>query len=311
MECSVCDLRGAVQACSYCHAQICEVCGVNCRRCGKPVCPNHVYKTHSGKMLCPDCQEERKAKRAHLKAMADRADAEEFGDAPRIEKQDSGLSEDEALTGSVRKPTPPWKLSLYAGIVGLVAVLVVFVIPGLREVPIPGGIMLPTPYFLMVIPVAALIWGLVGLLNEEYKEDTARCVAGLVLSVAGILLMVVAVATDPARKAAQDAADAQMVRIKMNPQQLNDWRNEKLQRYRRSNLRGWKHHGHFERLLKGGRRPKQLAEFEFLLISAAGFLLFCLKKDDIVSCVRHPRARDLTVVFYRRKSGLNVPIPAK
>lgn len=232
MECSVCDLRGAVQACSYCHAQICEVCGINCRRCGKPVCPAHVYKTHSGKMLCPDCQEERKAKRAQMKEMAEQGEAADFERTPRADSHDSGLSEDEALTGSVRKPVPPWKLSLYAGILGLVAVLVVLVVPGLRQVPVPGGSMLPTPYFLAVIPIAALVWGLIGLLNEEYREDTARCVAGLVLAVASILLMVVAVATDPARKAAQDAADAQMVRTKMTPQQLNDWRNEKLERYR-------------------------------------------------------------------------------
>jgi len=99
-------------------------------------------------------------------------------------------------------------------------------------VPLPGGIVLPTPYFLLVIPGAALVWGLIGLLNEEYKEDTARCVAGLVLAVASILLMVVAVATDPSRKAAQVAADAQMGRIKMTPQQLNNWRNEKLGRFR-------------------------------------------------------------------------------
>jgi hypothetical protein len=232
MECSVCDLRGAVQACSYCHAQICEVCGVNCRRCGKPVCPTHVYKTHSGKMLCRDCQEERKAKRERLRTMAERADAAEYDDIPRTESHDSGLSEDEALTGSVRKPVPPWKLSLYTGVVGLVAVLVLLVAPGLRQVPIPGGAVLPTPYFLLVIPVAALIWGLIGLLKEEYREDTARCLAGLVLAVAGILLMVVAVVTDPARKAAQQAADAQLVRNKMTPQQLNNWRNEKLERFR-------------------------------------------------------------------------------
>jgi hypothetical protein len=98
--------------------------------------------------------------------------------------------------------------------------------------PIPGGTVLPTPYFLMVIPMAALIWGLVGLLNDEYKEDAARCVAGLILALAGILLMVVAVATDPARRAAQEATDAQTIRTKMTPQELKDWRNEKLERFR-------------------------------------------------------------------------------
>ena len=232
MECSVCDLRGAVQACSYCHAQICEVCGVTCRRCGKPVCPTHAYKTHSGKMLCLDCQEERKVKRERIRAMAERAEADNYNETPRPDSHDSGLSEDEALTGSVRKPMPPWRLSLYAGVLGLVAVLVLLVIPGLRQVPMPGGIVLPTPYFVLVIPAAALVWGLVGLLSEEYREDTARCVAGLVLAVAGILLLVVAVATDPARKAAQEAADAQLVRTKMTPQQLNNWRNEKLERFR-------------------------------------------------------------------------------
>jgi len=232
MECSVCDLRGAVQACSVCHAQICEVCGIACRRCGKPVCPTHVYKTHSGKMLCLDCQEERKAKRAQLKAMAEREENPDIDQASKSDSHDSGLSEDEALVGSVRKPPPPWKLSLYAGAIGLVAVLVLLVAPGLRQVPLPGGIFLPTPYFLFVIPAAALVWGMIGLLNEQYKEDTARSVAGLILAVAGILLMVVAVATDPSRKAAKEAAEAQMSRIKMTPQQLNNWRNEKLERFR-------------------------------------------------------------------------------
>lgn len=233
MECSVCDLRGAVQACSHCHAQICEVCGITCQRCGKPVCPAHVYTTHSGRKICLDCQAERKAKRARLKAMAEQAEGGEFADAPAVLASDSGLSEDEALTASVRKPPPPWKLSLYTAVVGFVAVLVLFLAPGLRQIPVPGGVGFPTPYILMIIPAAALVWGAVGLLNEEYREDRPQCVAGLLLAFAAAALMLVAVATDPARKAAEDAANAQMRRIKMTPGELENWRNEKLERYRR------------------------------------------------------------------------------
>jgi len=235
MECSVCDIRGAVQACSYCNAQICEVCGIKCQRCGKPVCPAHVYTTHSGRKICLACQEERKAKRARMKAAAEQAEAAEFADSPPAAalQHDSGLSEDEALTASVRKPPPPWKLSLYAAVVGFIAVLVLFMAPGLRQIPVPGGAAFPTPYILLVIPVAALVWGVVGLVNEEYREDRTQCVAGVLLAVAAATLMLVAVATDPAKKAAEEAANAQMKRTKMTPQELENWRNEKLERYRR------------------------------------------------------------------------------
>lgn len=235
MECSVCDLRGAVQSCSQCHAQLCEVCTVTCRRCSKPVCPAHAHKTHSGRLLCLDCYEERKAKREHMKAMVDREEQEEDArpDLARRAGRDLEPSEDEILTGSVRKPLPPWKLSLYGGSVGLVAVLVLLLVPSLRQIPLPGGTVLPTPYLMMIIPAAAMFWGAVGLLSEEHRDDRPQCLAGVAVAAVCAILLIVAVATDPARKAAEEAARAQTIRTQMTPEQLNNWRNERLERFRR------------------------------------------------------------------------------
>jgi hypothetical protein len=211
---------------------LCEVCSAKCQKCGKLVCPEHVHKTHSGKILCLPCQEKRRADyeaRKEGKAGAEPgADLEAGAEAEEEEE-----FEQAALVVSVRKPPPPWKLSLYTACAGVALTAVVLLFPNLRRFTLPWGGYFSTPYLLLLIPLVSIFWGVVGMLTKEHRDDRPRCLIGMGVAVLSIVMMILAVFTDPARLAEAEASRVQNVRDKMTPEQLKQWREEKLQKFNR------------------------------------------------------------------------------
>lgn len=230
MDCFVCNTRGAVESCAICHAMLCEVCSAKCVMCGKLVCPQHQHKTHSGKDLCLPCQEKRRAARAARQAQDERG---EEGNEP--EEGQEGLADEErpVLTASARKPPPPWTLCVYSACLALGVALLLLLIPGLRRFTLPWGGVLPTPLVLLIIPAISLFWGVGGLMLKEHQEDRKRCILGMGLALLAVLMMGFAVYSDPARLAEAEARRMESVRNNMTPQQLEQWRTEKLHKYKR------------------------------------------------------------------------------
>lgn len=236
MECTLCNIRSAIGTCNECHTMVCEECGVQCEHCGKWACPQHVYMTSSGKTLCLPCQEERRARHAAARRRAEGhetpipgADIEGM-----LTPEEQELEEEQAvLTASVRQPPPPWKLSLYTAVVALILVGAVFIFPGLRRIPLAGGSYLPTPYVLLIVPIIAIFWGVLGFIREEMQSDRNRSIAGVGLAIVAAVLMFVAVQTDPARVAEQRAMQDMQQRENMTPAERAAWRKEKLGQYQR------------------------------------------------------------------------------
>ena len=236
MECTLCNIRSAIGTCNDCHTMVCEECGVQCEHCGKWACPQHVYMTSSGKTLCLPCQEERRARHAAARRRAEGHDTPEPAFAPdgMTPPEEQVFEEEHAvLTGSVRQPPPPWKLSLYTAVLALALVGIVFVFPGLRRIPLTGDTYLPTPYVLLIIPIIAVFWGILGYMREEMLSDRNRSMMGIGLAIVATVLMFVAVQTDPARIEELRVLQEQQARQNMTPAQREQWRRERLQRYQR------------------------------------------------------------------------------
>jgi len=231
MDCLVCKTRSAVESCAVCHTLLCEVCAAKCEMCGKMVCPQHVHKTHSGRNVCFPCQEKRVAARRAREAGA--AQPEQDAAAAAAAGAQEQEAEWEVLTESVRKPPPPWKLSLYVACAGVVLAILLFIFPGLCRIVLPGGRYLPTSFVLLIIPAMALFWGVVGLLGKqkEYEEGRSRCYIGMGVSVLAAALLIGAFFADPARRAEAEAARMQNERLNMTPDQLKQWREGVFQKY--------------------------------------------------------------------------------
>jgi len=197
------------------------------------VCPDHSHKTHGGRNLCVRCYEARKAHKDKRKAGAEEAAALEGTSLEALEggSQEEEAIGDEALVASIRKPPPPWKLSLYSACTGAALVLIILLLPGLRRIPLPGGGSFPTPYFFLIPPLIAVFWSVTGLVREDYREERSRCFIGLGLALVTCVLVFVAVFTDPVRRAAIGSVRYQDERNNMTVDELREWREKKLNRF--------------------------------------------------------------------------------
>ena len=151
---------------------------------------------------------------------------------PKDEEAAAGASEaeeDETKAYGGKKPTPPWKISLYIGIVGLLLMAAIFVLPELRRIATPWNPSYPTAHILLVFPILALVWAAIGLLGAQFREDRSLAWRGLVIAVLTLVLGYTVIATDPARDAEEILVDTDE-RLDMTEEELREWRIEKLNR---------------------------------------------------------------------------------
>lgn len=233
MDCLVCNSRSAIESCAVCRTLLCEDCAVKCQMCGHVVCPQHVYTTHSGKKLCVPCQEKRRAERHARHGGADMPEESASDVAATAEGEVVAEDESAVLVASVRKPPPPWKLSLYTACAGVALALLFLAVPSIRRFPLPGGQYFPTPYLTLLVPAIAIFWSVLGMFGKEYYEDRRRCLIGLGIALASCVMLIFAVYSDPARLAERDAARVQSERDNMTPEQLKQWREQKMKKFQR------------------------------------------------------------------------------
>lgn len=160
----------------------------------------------------------------------------EIGDAPPNAAANSESAADppppaeaeEQRAYSGKQPTAPWKISLSLGVAGFLMMLIVFIFPELRRFNAPWDPSYPIAHFILLVPIFGLLFAVIGLLGQEYREDRSKAARGLVLGLATIALGIAVIATDPALDA--EAAAATDERLDMNEEELRDWRIEKLDR---------------------------------------------------------------------------------
>ena len=225
MECEVCTFRGSVTSCVSCGKLLCEECGLECAECGKAICPEHIQTTAHGRTLCEKCYAKREERKSGRKK-----EAAAVGGGVVEELEEEELEEERILTASVRKPPSPWTIALVASGLGLGLMAVVLIFPGMRTMTLGAGFGLRTPLVLLVIPVIAAAWGVAGLLSSEEKPARNRSMTAIGLAVLTCALGVIAWQTDPARIAEREAQEAQHQRDAMTPEELEQWRQERLSR---------------------------------------------------------------------------------
>lgn len=128
------------------------------------VCPECLTTTRRGKLLCQNCLEELKAKKAKAKAKA--AAAPEEGEA---EEEEFPIPE------ALPRPQPrPWVASLLLGAVGILVSLLFYVLADAVHVSV------------FILAVLGFVWGLVGLFGPH--EQKPQALAGIVLNVVPFVL---------------------------------------------------------------------------------------------------------------------------
>ena len=234
MECGVCNVRSSSGFCAECRMLLCDECAAKCERCGKLACPQHVHETSSGRILCGNCKRERDEKKAKVRAIRDAAhdiDEERIPAhlAAGVEDEEEEGEEAVVLTGSVREPTPPWKLSLYTACIALVVALVILFVPGFRS------LLQPWPAIMvMVISVLAMGWTVYGVMHGKFITELTRCLAGSLVAILAIILAVVIIVKDPARRVEQEAAAAREQRLHMNSKEREQYRKDRLGQFGRT-----------------------------------------------------------------------------
>ncbi len=124
-----------------------------------------------------------------------------------------------------RESRPPWKYSVYTGVAGLILMGIVYVFPDLRSFETPWDDEFPTVYSLLPFPILGLVWGIVGAIGKQYRADAGRALIGIVLSLAGLGIAYSGVLQNPRTPEPDATTDP---RLQMTPQELKEWRSEKL-----------------------------------------------------------------------------------
>ncbi len=151
----------------------------------------------------------------------------ELGQAPAPQHLSGPAPDDEHKPFESRKSTPPWKYSVFTGGAGVVFMLALYVFPDLRRIDTPWDDAFPAVYAMLVFPVFAFIWGVVGVLGKQFRADAGRAALGIVLSLIGFGLAYAVIAADRA-SAAEEPSTAVDERLEMTPQELQEWRSDKL-----------------------------------------------------------------------------------
>ncbi len=237
MECMECGIRSAVGSCKTCGKLLCEECGAECEECGHAICSEHINITPGKRKLCDACFEKRQERRegrksGHGKAKAQGGVVEELQDE---ELEEAETLEERALTASARRAPNPSVISISVAGLGLVLMLLVLIFPDLRRVALGPDTFLPTPLVLLIIPLVAVAWGILGMQQKEsdsrtpYRTLWRRSAAGVAIAVVSCVLGVVAWQTDPARIAELEAREIQQ--REMTPEELEERRRQLFERY--------------------------------------------------------------------------------
>ena len=73
----------------------------------------------------------------------------------------------------------PWKISMgYAWVGGFFALLL-FVFPQWRWLPLPNGASFPTPALVLVLPLIALVWGVLGIARRKRERGLLWCLISI------------------------------------------------------------------------------------------------------------------------------------
>ena len=251
MECSSCNFRSAIGYCGVTHKLLCEECGIHCDQCGMFVGGEHIYETSKGVKLCPNCQEERKARKAekrskhhhHRDREPESAPAHPAGGTslaalesepppPGELEDEEEVDEDVILTRSGYQKWQPWQFSMLLAVFGVIGATLIIVFPSFRGITLGDGSYFPMAYIVVFLPLLAFVWAFIGLTYAKFWEDREKCLVSSGLGILAIVMLFGSWFTDPVRHVEHQAEVAVRTRDDMNSRELANWREGVLDRYR-------------------------------------------------------------------------------
>jgi hypothetical protein len=210
----------------------------------------HIYETSKGVRLCPKCQEERKARKTakhkqqrardrepaatrHAAPDTSLAALESTAPAPgELDDDEALIDEDAALAASGYQKWQPWQFSMLLAVFGIICATLIIIFPSFRGIKVGGGDYFPMAYIVVFLPLLAFVWALIGLTYAKFWEDREKCLVSTGLGILAIIMLFGSWFTDPVRQAEEQTAIAIRTRDDMNAQELAEWREGILNRYR-------------------------------------------------------------------------------
>ncbi|MCH7958814.1 MAG: hypothetical protein IID08_01695 [Candidatus Hydrogenedentes bacterium] len=83
---------------------------------------------------------------------------------------------------TIRNTLTPWKVALWGSSLGLLFSVLFAIFPALHRVPLPGGVSLPTLYIVVLLPVIATAWAVVGIVRRKRDANVVWCYFSILLS---------------------------------------------------------------------------------------------------------------------------------
>lgn len=248
MECSKCHLRSAVGYCGITHELLCEECGAHCDQCGMFVDAEHIYETHKGVKLCPKCQEERKSRKLEKKKHHHHHEPNATSEAPVGEtslaaldnesaarealEDEEDIPSDEVLGASGYQKWQPWQFSMLLAVFGVIGAALIILFPSFRGITLGDGSYFPMAYIVVFLPLLSFAWAFIGLTYAKFWEDREKCLVSSGLGILAILMLFGSWFTDPVRYVEHQTEIAVKTRDSMDSEELADWREGILSRYR-------------------------------------------------------------------------------
>ncbi len=248
MECSSCKFRSAIGYCGVTHQLLCEECGIHCDQCGMFVGAEHIYETSKGVKLCPKCQEERAARKSekhkkHHQREREPAPSHAGGDTslaaletepppPGELADEEDVVEDEVLARSGYQKWQPWQFSMLLAVFGVIGATLIIIFPSFRGITLGDGSYFPMAYIVVFLPLLAFAWAFIGLTYAKFWEDREKCLVSTGLGILAIVMLFGSWFTDPVRHVEHQTEIAVRTRDVMDAEELADWREGILNRYR-------------------------------------------------------------------------------
>lgn len=137
------------------------------------------------------------------------------------------------LAASAHRGPEPWQWVVGLAILSLLSVLVLLVVPGWRRIPLGAASYIPTVIVPLLVAAIGAVWAVIGLIRIEYDRDRKKIYGGMGALVVAVALASVVHFTDPARAAERAAREAEELRLRMSPEELEAWREQQLRRFDR------------------------------------------------------------------------------
>lgn len=94
----------------------------------------------------------------------------------------------------------PWTVSLWYAAAAIPFTLLLYGFPEWRWLPLPSGTPFPTPALVMLLPIVALVWAILGIVRRKTERGLIWCLLSIGVTAGVIYFIATAFWNDPFRE---------------------------------------------------------------------------------------------------------------